>query len=270
MGCSYGDCDGNDKLPFDCRRCGQSFCSDHRLPEKHNCPGGRGSSGEAWFPDSTSSTSSGTSSRLRTVVVIALVAVAIAVGAGFVTGSLGTVPAVDTPDVGDPLDGLSNSPNAEQGLNETEVERLIHEEVNEYRSEQGVSELAYDDDLAEIAEYHSQNMAEDGEIYHTSPGGQTVEDRYERFGYDCRVSDGEDQYRTSGENVAQTWYEVQLTDGEYHGTPEELAEGIVQQWINSSGHRENLVDDVWRRQGIGVAVTEEDGNTAVYVTQNFC
>jgi hypothetical protein len=26
-------------LPFKCRRCGRSFCSDHRLPEDHLCPG---------------------------------------------------------------------------------------------------------------------------------------------------------------------------------------------------------------------------------------
>jgi HEAT repeat protein len=28
-----------DGLPYDCRRCGESFCIDHRLPESHNCPG---------------------------------------------------------------------------------------------------------------------------------------------------------------------------------------------------------------------------------------
>lgn len=26
-------------MPFRCNRCGGYFCSEHRLPEKHNCPG---------------------------------------------------------------------------------------------------------------------------------------------------------------------------------------------------------------------------------------
>jgi len=216
--------------------------------------------------------------------LVLLVAGLIASAAGFLIGYPNAVPSVDaisgaenpveptaTPEpTSTSQNGQASNAESNDGLDEEEVERLIHEEINDYRADQGVGELAYDDGLAEIARYHSSNMAEDENIYHTSPDGQTVDDRYERFGYDCRVPVGDNQYRTSGENVAKTWYEEDLTNGDYYGSPEELAEGVVEQWINSPDHRENLVDDAWRKEGIGVTVTEEDGNTAVYVTQNFC
>ncbi len=32
-------CGKRELLPFKCRYCGGTFCSDHRLPENHNCPG---------------------------------------------------------------------------------------------------------------------------------------------------------------------------------------------------------------------------------------
>ncbi|AZQ13843.1 MULTISPECIES: rhomboid family intramembrane serine protease [Halorubrum] len=32
-------CGEYENLPYQCKRCGQTFCADHRLPENHNCPG---------------------------------------------------------------------------------------------------------------------------------------------------------------------------------------------------------------------------------------
>lgn len=33
------ECGRFENLPYQCRRCGQTFCSEHRLPENHSCPG---------------------------------------------------------------------------------------------------------------------------------------------------------------------------------------------------------------------------------------
>ncbi|SFL02732.1 hypothetical protein SAMN04487950_2033 [Halogranum rubrum] len=33
------ECGRYENLPYQCRRCGQTFCSEHRLPENHSCPG---------------------------------------------------------------------------------------------------------------------------------------------------------------------------------------------------------------------------------------
>ncbi|MFB6092614.1 MAG: rhomboid family intramembrane serine protease [Haloquadratum sp.] len=33
------ECGKHENLPYQCRRCGQTFCAEHRLPENHDCPG---------------------------------------------------------------------------------------------------------------------------------------------------------------------------------------------------------------------------------------
>ncbi|MDP6459280.1 MAG: AN1-type zinc finger protein [Candidatus Hydrothermarchaeota archaeon] len=35
--CSY--CERSEVMPFKCKFCGEMFCSDHRLPENHECLG---------------------------------------------------------------------------------------------------------------------------------------------------------------------------------------------------------------------------------------
>ncbi|QKY21389.1 rhomboid family intramembrane serine protease [Halolamina sp. CBA1230] len=33
------ECGKQENMPYECRRCGGSFCAEHRLPENHDCPG---------------------------------------------------------------------------------------------------------------------------------------------------------------------------------------------------------------------------------------
>ncbi len=33
------ECGRHEQLPYQCRRCGETFCAEHRLPENHGCPG---------------------------------------------------------------------------------------------------------------------------------------------------------------------------------------------------------------------------------------
>ena len=33
------ECGEYENLPYQCRRCGKTFCGEHRLPENHDCPG---------------------------------------------------------------------------------------------------------------------------------------------------------------------------------------------------------------------------------------
>ncbi len=47
----------------------------------------------------------------------------------------------------------------------------------------------------------------------------------------------------------------------------ELAELVVDGWMDSSGHRENILKDSYDLEGIGVAI---DSTEQVYITQNFC
>ncbi len=33
------ECGADENMPYQCKRCGHTFCADHRLPENHDCPG---------------------------------------------------------------------------------------------------------------------------------------------------------------------------------------------------------------------------------------
>lgn len=168
----------------------------------------------------------------------------------------------------------SATPTADAELDSNLAEKKIHEYVNDQRQANGLDPLAFDDELAAIARYHSKDMAERGYFAHTSPDGMDFGDRYSKFGYDCRVSISSQRYATGGENIAKTYAftRVQRDDGPVvvYENEDELARGVVNQWMQSPGHRENLLGEYWENEGIGVYVAEEDGEVAVHVTQNFC
>jgi len=153
-----------------------------------------------------------------------------------------------------------------QTVNTTALEQKIHAEVNEERTKRGLDSLDWDDELRAVAAYHSENMVKTGYVAHTSPSDETVEDRYERFNIDCTGK------FSSGENIAKTLAEgrvqmpTEVVNYEYNES--RIAQGVVAGWLNSPGHKENLLRSAWSAEGIGVAYNEE--NKTVFVTQNFC
>lgn len=159
-------------------------------------------------------------------------------------------------------------------INETYLERLVHEEINERRLERGLAPLDYDEELAQIANSHSEHMARDDFYNHTAPNGSGVNDRYQRFGYNCRIELDDGRYITGGaENILYTYYkeDVKTKQGlRHYDSHSELADGMVDGWMNSTGHRKNILQPVWKNEGVGVAVTREGGMVKVYATQNFC
>jgi uncharacterized protein YkwD len=156
------------------------------------------------------------------------------------------------------------------GYDYDEVERLVVAYTNDERTERGLEPVSQDDALAAIARGHSADMATRGYFSHVSPEGETVGDRYADAGYSCRVPMGGMRYATGSENIAQTWIDRPVaTDGgvERITTEEELARQLVEGWMNSPSHRENILTPEWRNLGVGVYITEAG---KVYATQNFC
>ncbi|WP_049999241.1 CAP domain-containing protein [Halococcus sediminicola] len=158
-------------------------------------------------------------------------------------------------------------------LDGTEIEYLVHRYVNEERAERGKSNLSFDTDLRPVARYHSADMANRSYFSHVGPDGETLADRYRRFDYQCRVKTDTFRYATGGENILYTYYDAPVAMGNHtveYDSPEELARGIVDGWMNSTSHRENLLKPYWEREAIGVHIEQVDGRTRVYATQNFC
>lgn len=130
--------------------------------------------------------------------------------------------------------------------------RSISEEIvrlsNAERAKNGVPPLEHDPLLESAATSHSEEMAKLDYFSHTSPtpGRESPHQRILQTGATPRGS---------AENIAM-----------FGGSPEaELAAKAVTGWMNSPGHRENLLNPLYTHIGIGVG--RRGGN--YYLTQNF-
>ena len=168
------------------------------------------------------------------------------------------------------LDNISNTFIPE--FSASKIESLVFQYTNEERNKHGKSSLTNDARLASIARGHSYDMGNRGFFDHDTPEGLEPTDRANNAGHSCRKDYG--SYYTIGiaENIAQHWlYTSYMTIGikssyTWH-SEESLAREIVDGWMNSPGHRENILDSDYDRLGVGISITKDD---AVYATQNFC
>ena len=154
------------------------------------------------------------------------------------------------------------------------LEARVHLLVNERRQENGLSPLAYDPFLASIARGYSRDMAERGFFAHEDPDGKGTHERGNEAGYPCIRVIGEYTYSGISENLflghrAGRYF----TDGNgevvrYEWNSEEaIARRAVDGWMNSTGHRTNILTPHFAYEGIGVAFSDDD---RVYITENFC
>jgi uncharacterized protein YkwD len=112
--------------------------------------------------------------------------------------------------------------------------------VNRKRGQAGLSPLRLHSQLNAAAQAHSNDMARHNFLSHTGADGSSPFDRIRRYGYN---------YRRAGENIASGY---------------SSAQDVMQGWLNSSGHRANILNPKFRDIGIGVA----SGNKR-YWTQTF-
>jgi uncharacterized protein YkwD len=119
---------------------------------------------------------------------------------------------------------------------EGEVVRLTNQE----RAKAGCPALRVDQRLVLSARRHSADMAANDYFSHTSQNGDSPWIRMERAGYP----------RPGAENIAKG-----------HASPAAVMEG----WMNSSGHRANILNCGLRAIGVGV----QTGSGGPWWTQNF-
>lgn len=121
---------------------------------------------------------------------------------------------------------------------ESEVVRLTNAE----RQKQGLPALKQDWQVARVARYKSADMRDKNYFSHTSPTYGSPFDMMKNF----NVS-----YRSAGENIAA-------------GQP--TAEEVVRDWMNSPGHRKNILSSGYTHIGVGYA---KGGSYTHYWTQMF-
>ncbi|QLH83756.1 CAP domain-containing protein [Halosimplex pelagicum] len=130
------------------------------------------------------------------------------------------------------------------------LEREIHTATNNRRTKHGYGQLSYDTHLASIAATHSRAMASGNFFAHEAPDGTTTADRYQEVNYS-----GD----RAAENIAKQYATISADT-------ESIATDIVDGWMNSQGHRENILKGGFANEGIGVY---QAGDGALFVTQNF-
>ena len=124
---------------------------------------------------------------------------------------------------------------------------------NDIRERHGLPELRDNHRLRSAALAHSADMVQRRYFDHTAPGGATMVDRILRARYTSR-SEG----WVLGENLA--WGTGRL------GTPR----GVVRAWMQSPGHRANILRGSYRELGIGVVTGIPSGSsTGATYTANF-
>jgi uncharacterized protein YkwD len=152
-----------------------------------------------------------------------------------------------------------------------DLEKKIHALINRERQRYGLRPLAWAQALAVIARKHSRDMARRKYFDHLSPDGHDFSYRYRKEGYSCAVTVRNVIY-TGAENIAlnNLYDSVTTVNGEAFydwNSSDKIAETTVKGWMNSPGHRKNILAPHWRNEGIGVVVSPDD---KVYITQNFC
>ena len=144
---------------------------------------------------------------------------------------------------------------------EKDLELRVHELVNEARIDHGLEPLAYNDILSDIARLHSEDMGRRGFFEHESPEGNNFVDRYKNAGFRCSSIMGNAVFN-GGENLVQIEHKVIIP----FFNVEQFADSIVSGWLESEGHRENILRSEFIAEGIGIELTFNK----IIGTQNFC
>ena len=128
------------------------------------------------------------------------------------------------------------------------IAKLIFEKSNKAREENGRKPLVWHNSLAKLAYEKSMDMGLKNYFDHTSPEGETFEMRLRKAGFSIYGA---------GENIFLLEEKPFL-----YSSDEEIATKVVNGWLNSPGHRANLLDPEFKYTGVGVYIT----NGKVYVT----
>jgi uncharacterized protein YkwD len=173
-----------------------------------------------------------------------------------------TALSVDTPKLEQP-----EPAGADSGVPAISIARLeqeVHGLINETRQQNGLQPLSWDTRLNVIARSHSSDMALRNYFNHVTPEGSGVADRYRQEGYTMTIGCGENIFMCP-EAKADYYRNGVLMKTEYY-KQSEMADLIVRGWMNSPGHRQNILSLEWKVQAIGIAISADE---KVYITEDF-
>jgi uncharacterized protein YkwD len=134
--------------------------------------------------------------------------------------------------------------SAAQSQSLAQMEEAIRQRINQQRQKQGLQPLKANDTLRKIARNYSRRMRQEKFFSHYDAKGKSVSDRVLAAGI---------RYSAVGENLFKSY-----------NLPN-VIEGSVRGWMNSKGHRENILRRQYTETGVGIW---KDGST-YHITQIF-
>ncbi len=147
-----------------------------------------------------------------------------------------------------------------------EIESKIIYYTNQERKNKSLRELKLDSKLSDIARNHSKDMAENDFFSHTNLKGDGPDERAQKVGYNIKKELGGGSYQIGiGENIGMMPTGNVVGHGYISNNADSIAKAQVKSWMDSPGHRQNILDNSYDLIGVGVAY---DGKYYIS-TQNF-
>lgn len=150
-------------------------------------------------------------------------------------------------------------------LDLTQLELAEFDLINSYRTDTGLRPLRWNDEIANVARLHSQEMALNDYFGHTDLSGGTHSTRLNEAGVFY--------WNLSGENLAlvpielRRWFRNGVLTKIDYKTADQLIKDAGEGWMNSTGHRHNILTPEYDESGMGIAVSPD--GISYYFTQVF-
>ena len=135
-------------------------------------------------------------------------------------------------------DSQEETPSISAGEQQKQVVKLVNEE----RKEAGRAALSANKQLNVLAQMKAEDMAKNNYFSHTSPTYGSAFDMLKQY---------EVSYKTAGENIARG---------------QKTAQSVMNSWMNSQGHRANILESGYTQIGVGYALS---GSGTPYWVQIF-
>ena len=158
------------------------------------------------------------------------------------SGTVSSKPSSSKPSSGSGSGSSSSSAPSTGTGTYADFQNQVVQLVNQERTSRGLKALSVDSALTNTATLKSQDMAKLGYFDHNSPTYGSPFDMMKQYGI---------SYRTAGENIAMG-----------QTSPQQVMTG----WMNSEGHRANILNSSFTKIGVGIA---RNSNGTYYWTQQF-
>lgn len=133
----------------------------------------------------------------------------------------------ETPEESEDPEAPTESETPSQSVSVSSYAQAVLDLVNRYRAQNGLTALTLDSSLCQVAQTKAQDMHDSGYFAHESPKYGTPFEMMSAFGI---------SYKAAGENIAMGY-----------SSPQAVVEG----WMNSEGHRANILSSSFTKMGLG-------------------